>query len=136
MMRRRRALVVDVAVTVLDVLRHFLAVKGYEVVTRNGPVPCLLPETSADACCRKVPCADMIITEINTTRMNGLELLLRQRRLGCSVDVRNKAIIAGSIDVEHRRKLEELGCAWFSIPIDFAQLSNWIDECNSRNASA
>lgn len=127
MRKKRRAAILDVPVTVQDILRHFFVEKGYEVVSQSRIAPCLLPESSTDACLHKPPCADIVIMEFNMSLKGGRDLLLRQARLGCGIPVRNKAVIAGYLSVEQQRALDRLGCAWFLVPIDFSRLSDWID---------
>lgn len=131
-MKKRRAVILNVHVSIREFLRHLLAAKGYEVVSAGVSMRCLQPEASKDACLQGPPCADLFIMESSESRGNSLELLHRQARLGCGMEGRNKAVFAGIADAKKQLQFERLGCTWFTIPFDFDRLSNWIDSCSDR----
>ena len=131
-MRRRRAIVLDDEPIVLDVLENFLSSKGYEVYCFAHPLFCPLFRKDESFCLNKKPCADIVITDLKMPGMDGIGLLERQAGKGCSVDIRNKALISGFIAEEDEVKLSELGCAVFRKPFRLSALSSWIDACEVR----
>jgi CheY-like chemotaxis protein len=130
--RKPRAVVFDDEAIILDVFRTFLTRRGYEVLTYHEPTACPLYQDHAGGCAELVPCADIIITDFKMPQMDGVELLRRQSRRGCSVDARNRAIISGGDESEIQSEVGELGCAFFRKPIRFEELSRWLGECEQR----
>ncbi len=130
-MRKRRAVVLDDDVFVLSLLKDFLIIRGYEVLSYHEPAVCPLSENSG-GCGGSYPCADVMITDFNMPKMSGVELLRHQSKRGCPVDVRNKAVTSGYLSAKQRKGIEELGCAFFRKPFIFSELSAWLVECEKR----
>ena len=78
------------------------------------------------------PCADMIITDFLMPRINGIELLERQTRQGCTVDVKNKAVVSGELPERYRDKMKGLADAFFQKPFRMQDIKAWTTECLSR----
>jgi DNA-binding NtrC family response regulator len=131
-MRKRRVIIIDDDIPVLEVLKFYFAAREYEVFTFERPAACPLHGWRMEACPEDRPCADIIITDYKMPIMNGAELLQRQTEIGCKVIVRNKAIISGYIPNEHREKLARLGYMFFQKPLDFGALTTWVEECEMR----
>lgn len=131
-MRKRRAIIFDDEVIVLNLYRDLFLSKGYEVFAYAAPVVCPIHAENAAAAAGLNPCADVLITDYMMPRMNGLDLLLEQRRHGCRLTMKNKALITGLAHDELRQKISELGCAFFDKPIDLEKLEAWITECEKR----
>ena len=131
-MRRRRVIIIDDDIPVLEVLKFYFAARGYEVFTFERPTACPLHGWRVEACPEDRPGADILVTDYKMPIMNGAELLQRQTEIGCKVIVGNKAIISGYIPNEHREKLESLGYVVFQKPLDFGALTAWVEACEKR----
>jgi CheY-like chemotaxis protein len=77
---------------------------------------------------------DILITDIYMPVVNGLDLLERQARQGCTLDIRNNAVISGELDEPSRERLEKLGCTFFMKPFTLDALTTWLAECEARLA--
>jgi DNA-binding response OmpR family regulator len=132
-MRKPRIIIFDDEAFILNMLKEFFLMRGYEVLSYSDPAticPLLGPD---DGECRyDYPCSDMMITDFGMPGVNGLELLERQLKKGCRQDVRNKAVISGFIDDRSRDRLRELGCAFFQKPFTLFALSEWLTTCEQR----
>jgi YesN/AraC family two-component response regulator len=93
---------------------------------------CPLYEKQTEQCDMAYPCADIVITDFEMPKMNGIELILRQAERGCMVNIKNKAVISGNLDEENRSKIAALGIAFFHKPMNFDELIDWLDACDKR----
>jgi DNA-binding NtrC family response regulator len=134
-MRKRRVLIFDDEVMILDVLRDFFAYRGYEVQTHAEPAVCPL-HGDISSCPEKTPCCDVIMTDYQMPGMNGIELLRQQARRGCKLTVENKAVMSGYFDHEKLESIGRLGCKYFEKPISFDDLGRWVDACEKRMDSS
>jgi DNA-binding NtrC family response regulator len=126
-MRKPRVVLYDDDAAVLSVLKDFFSLRGYEIISHQRPIACLVNEF-ADECPSAEACADIIITDYIMPGMNGVELLIAQSRRKCKVPIKNKAIISGFVDEIVLRKLHNLGYAYFEKPFNLDELSAWLDE--------
>ncbi len=132
-MRKPRVVIFDDEVFILNMLVDFFRMRGYEVLSYADPaVLCPLLGMEGETCRYGRPCADLMITDFSMPGVNGVELLEHQRRKGCSMDSRNKAVISGYIDERSRRQVQDLGCAFFQKPFTLFSLAEWIDACERR----
>lgn len=131
-MRKRRAIIYDDNEVILEMLKSFLANRGYEVLCFDGPSECPIYEEDARSCPKTHKCADLIITDLKMPRMTGIELLRQQAERGCKLDRKNKAIISGYAEEEDFEAIRELGCAFFKKPFELSDLSEWLEECEKR----
>ncbi len=131
-MRKRRVIIFDDEEVIVFLFNKFFSSLDYEVLAFTEPAVCPVYEKNADACSQNSPCADIIITDFRMPRMNGLDLLRAQTRNGCKLTARNKAVTSGYLDEEIQAEIEGLGCRYFQKPVDFAQLKQWVAECENR----
>ncbi len=131
-MRKKRAVIYDDVYVVLGVLKEYFLLRDYEVFTFQSPVICPLGEIEKNSCLKPYPCADIIISDFNMPKMDGITLFQQQLQMDCKVDVRNKAIMSGYLEEQHNKMLGELGIHFFQKPINFSDLTTWIDQCEQR----
>jgi DNA-binding response OmpR family regulator len=125
-------MVFDDEPAVLDLLKTFLSHRGYEVFCFSTPLACPDVMNKEIPCYHGKPCADILITDFKMPGMSGLELLELQRERGCSLDIRNKAVISGLVDEEEMNRIMMMGCSFFRKPFRFSELSAWIEACEER----
>ncbi|MGE5173587.1 MAG: hypothetical protein ACM3MD_07140 [Betaproteobacteria bacterium] len=130
-MRKRRAIVFDNDIVVTGLLRTFLSLRGYDVLTFREPMICPIHENNPE-CGTDHACADIMIVDFSMTGMNGIEMLKAQSARRCKLTSRNKALMAGYSDALDQRTVEDLGYAFFEKPINFNNLAAWFDECEQR----
>ncbi len=131
-MRKRRAIVFDDDQVLLSLFTEFFSLIGYEVFAYAAPLLCPVAGENASACTRAYPCADVLIVDNQLLGMNGLDLLCAQSRHGCKLTNRNKALMAGFIDEEAQKIVDQMGYAFFKKPLDLKVLSDWVRECEKR----
>jgi DNA-binding response OmpR family regulator len=130
--RKRRAVVIDEEELIVDLFRDFFSARGYEVLSYTSPVVCPLRDEQGNLCNTDRPCADVIIVDFDLPGMNGLELLEEQSRHGCKLTRENKAVMSAGLDGESYRKIRQRGYAFFQKPIDYSELSAWLEEREER----
>jgi len=113
---------------VLDMLKLFFVRRGYEVFDYIEPVVCPLKKNPDERCDNFHPCADVIISDYQMPKMTGLELLQKQSKKGCKVDIKMKAIMSGNSDEKIIAKCNDLGYCFFQKPFTFSKLSIWLSE--------
>lgn len=130
-MRKPRVILFDDDRAILNLLSLVFEERGYEVFAFDEPVDCPIYEGDA-RCDLKLPCGDLLITDLDMPRRSGLELLRLQARRGCTLDVRNKAVLSGNLDPATSEAIHNLGCATFQKPCRLSELTTWAGECEQR----
>ena len=123
-----RAIVIDDDELVLDVLTRMLEMRGYEVFAYSDPSEFHACKVCVDAAVR-LPCADILITDVNMPVVNGLTFVKGLRENNCPIA--HTAAVSGLWAAESRAHALRLGCRVFAKPIDFSMLNPWLDECDS-----
>ena len=132
-MRKPRVIIFDDEVFILNMLKDFFLMRGYEVLTSSDPTSiCPIYGKGGGLCSNRDRCSDVMITDFRMPGVNGVELLEIQNRQGCKLDIRNKAVISGYIDDEHRLRVRQLGCAFFQKPFNLHKLMEWLAGCEQR----
>ncbi len=132
-MRKPRVIIFDDEVFILNMLRDFFLMRGYEVLSYSDPTPiCPIYGHGGDVCSSHHRCSDVMITDFNMPGVNGVELLEHQSRKGCKLNIRNKAVISGYIDEKNRTKVRQLGCSFFQKPFNLHSLIEWLTACEQR----
>jgi CheY-like chemotaxis protein len=133
MMRKPRAIIFDDEIFVLNMLKDFFLMRGYEVLSSSDPTSiCPLYGDGGDACKNDHPCSDIMVTDFNMPGVNGVEILEYQARKGCKLDIRNKSVISGYIDDRNRQRVSQLGCNFLQKPFTLYALSEWLSACEKR----
>src|SRR3990172_12580716 len=130
-MRKRRIILYDDDLVILNILKMFFELKDYEVIACSEPARCPVYNDNKE-CDKRHPCCDLMITDYLMPRMSGIELLRAQARMGCRLTPKNKLIMSGCQDDEVMTAVEELGCSFMKKPFSFADLEVWIQKCEER----
>ena len=130
-MRRPRVILFDDEPIVLDVLKRFFELRGYDVHAFREPIICPI-YGKGTRCEKPVPCGDLMITDYKMPGMNGLQLLQAQALSGCKLLPQNKALMTGYMDEDSIADIRRLGAAYIEKPFEFDELAVWVDECEKR----
>jgi DNA-binding NtrC family response regulator len=125
-MRKPRMIIFDDDTIILELLNNHFSRMNFEVQCFSEPILCRRP------CENTTPCADIIITDFKMPRINGFELLNHQAQQGCTINIKNKAIVSGALPEEHIDKVSELAGTLFGKPFSLKELDAWTKECVSR----
>ena len=96
-MRKLRVNIFDDDLYNLKMLKLFMRLRDYEILTFDRAAFCPINVVKSDKCDNLNPCADIIITDYQMSEMSGLEMLLHQAQNGCKVDIRNKVVMSGDL---------------------------------------
>lgn len=130
-MRKRRVILYDDDPAILSLLTLLFEERSYEVV--GFPEAEVCPVYEAGGSCDMLrPCGDLMISDLEMPRMSGIELFQLQKRQGCKLNIRNKAILSGNLGPEAVEAIRNLGCQAFAKPFRFSTLAAWVDECELR----
>ena len=125
-MRKPRIIIFDDDAMVLGILRDIFSIINFEVQSFSEPIIC-----SPNNCSN--PCADIIITDFQMPRINGIDLLKHQIQQGCPIHIKNKAIMSGALPDKYVGSMKEFADNFFQKPICIKKLHMWTKECISRN---
>ena len=132
-MRKPRAIILDDDIFTRNLLKDFFLMQGYEVLSFSDPAAmCAIGAKTGDTCPNSNACADVLVTDITFPGGDGLDLLEHHARDGCKLDIRNKAVISGSLDERDKERLRKLGCSSFPKPFTLYALSEWLAGCEHR----
>jgi DNA-binding response OmpR family regulator len=131
-MRKRRAIIVDDEQVVLNMLKMFFELRGYEVIAFREAVRCADSGDQGRMCDNLRPCADVLVTDNRMPKISGIEMLEAQARMGCTLLSRNKLMISGWLNESELTKIEELGCAFLKKPFTPEELEAWLVGCEER----
>ena len=131
-MRKLKVIIFDDEVMILHMLNRWFSQKGYEVLTFNEPAVCPIYEKKTVNCSKENKCADIIITDFKMPRMNGIELLQHQSQRGCTLDIKNKAVMSAYMSDKNKMVIKNIGCSFFEKPLELSLLSDWTNECEKR----
>lgn len=130
-MRKKRAIIYDDDIVILNVMSMFFELRDYEVIACREPVPCPV-YIERGRCTNAAPCGDIILTDDQLPRMSGSQLLDAQMRSGCKLTSKNKAIMSAVFDSRSLAAVKRLGCRYFRKPVEFVDLEHWVAECEQR----
>ena len=117
------------AILIEKVLLH----AGHEVRVFPRPTSCPVFKDHGMQCSQNCRCADVIISDFQMPGMTGLDFFKLQRKRGCKLVDKNKALMSGSpLIKEMKHEIDDLGCHLIGKPFKMADLLTWVDECGQR----
>ena len=129
-MRKPRIIIFDDNATVLTMLNCYFSVMNCEVQTFDQAVLC--PACDNVYNCVN-PCADIIITDFQMPRINGIDLLHHHVQRKCPINIQNKAIMSAESPDNYIDKMKGLADTYFQKPFCVKKLNAWTQECISRS---
>lgn len=133
-----RILVFDMEHGLRELLKTFLKHEGHEVLAYSDPTACpLYASLLDDSCCcpNDRPCADAVLADIDTPKINALEFLKLQRRRGCKTPDANKAVMSAHLSSALDQAIAEFGCHHIGKPFRLHEIRKWVKECAERLAA-
>lgn len=123
---RRRAVIFEDDALIRFALWKLFDERGYEVFTFPEPGMCPLHVFRECPCPADTSCADLIISDVNMSGTNGVDFLERLMQKGCRQ--RHIALMSGNFSEADLASGLQLGCVFFTKPLDIAQLTAWIEK--------
>jgi len=122
-----KVMILDDDPVILIMMSFFFQKRGYEVFTYANPTECPLYTNESCPCSLKDHCPNVIITDYDMPKANGVDFLEALRRKGCKCF--NLALISGysitDIAVEHETNY---GVKFFAKPFHWKQIDDWLDQ--------
>lgn len=131
---RLRAMIFDDEAALRRILELVCARRGYEVITFPDPEVCPLHAMPLCPCPSGTLCADIIISDINMPRVNGVDFIEALASKQCAVP--RIALMSGGWSDADRMRAARLGCQLFTKPLSIAQFEAWLDTVESIIAPA
>ncbi len=106
--------------------------RGYEVFAFSGPSHCPLGNISSCPCPPGTICADVILSDVQMARDNGIDFIEKLMTKGCRRPW--FGLMSGSWSPDDRARAELLGCMLFDKPFQIRQIVAWL-ECAEKSIS-
>ena len=120
-----KVVVIDDEPAILSLMQTKLQRKGHTVLSFANPLECPLYHAPTCPCDAADPCPDIIITDYDMPKVNGMDFLMDVYRRGCRC--KNVAIMTGKgVDEFEMMRMAKLGTRYFLKPIDFDELYDWM----------
>ena len=122
---RVRVVIFDDEASMRRILEFVCERRGYEVFTFPDPGVCPLHVMHRCSCAAGTICADIIISDINMPRVNGLDFVEALATKQCALP--HVALMSGGWSDADRARAAQLGCQLFTKPISVAEVEVWLD---------
>jgi DNA-binding response OmpR family regulator len=110
-----------------ELIEKLLARAGREVIAAREPLLCPVYLDGRCDCPPGMVCGDILISDIQMPRMDGLSFIANQIAKGCRGLSRNKAVFSGRLSAADCVRAADLGCEVFRKPSGLDQLLHWVD---------
>ena len=127
-----RAFIIDDDKQMREALTIILKDRGYEVYTFTQAHLCPIYLDKHCQCPQEHACGDILLSDIDMPRMNGIDFIEHQIKNGCKGIRQNKALMSGTWTDEQLNRARKLGCQTFQKPIRLEKLNEWLEECEKR----
>jgi len=123
---RFRAIIFDDSSLIRFSLWSIFDGRGYEVFTFPDPGLCPLHTSEKCPCPPETKCADVIISDVKMSGINGLDFVEQLIQKGCKRPP--IALMSANFSESDRARAAILGCALFTKPFESAEIVGWIEE--------
>jgi len=110
-----------------QLIEKLLAREGREIIAAREPLLCPVYLDGRCDCPPGTVCGDILITDMQMPRMDGLTFIANQVAKGCRGLSRNKAVFSGRLVAVDCARATELGCEVFEKPGGLDDLLQWVD---------
>jgi DNA-binding response OmpR family regulator len=125
-----RAYIFEDEPVIREILANILDRRGYEVIRYPDPSVCPLNSIGQCPCPIGAVCADVIVSDIQMPRVNGIDFIQHLIEKGCKST--HIALMSGSWTESDLARAVELGCKIFRKPFAFSNLLKWLEEVESK----
>jgi DNA-binding NtrC family response regulator len=125
-----RAFIFDDEPDIRKLYKTLLETRGYEVIAFEDPSLFSFYNQGRCPCNQDEVCADLIITDISMTKVNGIEFIKSHKSNGCKVT--DIIVISGYANQETQKKIKALGCKFLQKPFMIEDLFEILDEFESN----
>ncbi|MCK5595123.1 response regulator [bacterium] len=125
-----RALVFEDDESICFMIASILEKRGYEVFKFSEVGGCPLFLKQDCPCPLNYVCADIIITDINMSGINGLNFIENQLNHGCKAE--NIGVMSGTWDDNQIKQANKLNTHIFHKPFELENLFSWLEACESK----
>jgi hypothetical protein len=101
------------------------------IVTESVTCP-IYGKKESKSCAGPVLCCDLMVAAHDIEQSKGIDLFIRQFRIGCKLTSRNKAIITRFPVHDRLDHIAARGMTIFESPLDFGVFEAWVKDCESR----
>lgn len=100
--------------------------RGHKVITYDSPLACPIYTSTPGSCILEESCPDIIISDVDMPRVNGIAFVEAIFRRGCKC--RKFALISGKgVDEEDMERMTKLGAIFFTKPVNFRDFDLWLN---------
>ena len=123
---RRRALIFADQADARRLMWSILNRRGYDVFSYLNPSVCPLSNIDRCPCPEGAICADVIISDVQMSRANGIDFVRQLIEKKCKHP--HIAVISGNWTEPDMRRARQFGCKIFEKPLAILKLIEWLDE--------
>lgn len=132
-----RTLIIEGDESLRRLLVEIVQRRGHQVTACADPGHCLLyGSRETPACSRPEACSDILFLDLDRGWRSGLDLLEKQKSLGCRLLVDNRAWITVDVSLYHPQeaahRVAAVGCRVFEKPFRVEAINAWLSECEGR----
>lgn len=120
----------QVIARLLQVVLNRLGYNQIKIFTDPSLCP-LYAEPSCNCPVTK-PCADVLISDINMPRIDGLDFFRDHDGRGCQIILQNKALMSAGVTPEQQTLLLKSGYHFIKKPFEIDKLGAWLQDCEQR----
>ncbi len=127
--KRFRALVFEDDDAMRGILSLILENRGYDVHAYADPDLWTMGESLLCPCPTGTVCADVVISDLQMLRSNGLVFVERWIKRGCRRPY--FALVSGSWSDAELEHAQRIGCATFQKPVELSALLEWLQQAEA-----
>jgi len=110
---------------VLSVLSRLIQRRGHQVLTYDSPLACPIYTSTHCPCVPEAICPDIIISDIDMPKVNGMKFIERVFQKGCKC--KQLALISGQgVDYTNSNRMTKMGATIFTKPLAFDAFVSWL----------